>query len=88
MDQILKDLLCIQVWIHNRDGDSKEDIKTMADEEKEMQIEAGDRTAQLLFPYIKDKAAPVERIGAFGSTGNCVFWHIVDNDQRSKLSVK
>jgi hypothetical protein len=53
-----------------------------------MQINAGDGITQLLFPYIKDKAAPVERIGAFGSTGNCVFWHIVDNDQRSKLSVK
>jgi dUTPase len=55
-----QDLLCIQVWIHNRDGDSKEDIKTMADEEKEMQIEAGDKIAQLLFPYIKGNAIPVE----------------------------
>lgn len=52
-----QDLLCIQVWIHNRDGDSKEDIKTMADEEKEMQIEAGDKIVQLLLvPYIKGNA--------------------------------
>ena len=54
---ISQDLLCIQVWIHNRDGDSKEEIKTMANVEKEMQIEAGDKIVQLLLvPYIKGNA--------------------------------
>lgn len=53
---------------------------------KEVQINARDKTAQLLlFPYIKGKATPVERTGAFGSTGKCVFWQAVVNDKRQEL---
>ena len=62
------------------DGDSKEEIKIMAYVKKEMQIDTGDSIAQLLLiPYITGKAAPVERTGAFGSTGKCVFWQTVVN---------
>ena len=65
------------------DGDSKEEIKIIAYVKKEMQIDAGDRIAQLLlFPYIKIKATPVERTGAFRSFGKCVFW------QRLQLTVQ
>ena len=42
----------------------------MAYVKRELQFNTGDRIAQLLlFPYIKGKAAPVERTGGFGSTG-------------------
>ena len=51
-----------------------------------MQFNKGDRVAQLLsFPYIKGKAAPVERPGGFGNTGKCVFWQAVVNDKRQEL---
>ena len=67
------------------DRDSKEEIKIMANVKKEMQIEAGDKIVQLsLFPYIKGNAAPIERTGAFGSTGRHVFWKTTGNDQRPK----
>jgi dUTPase len=70
------------------DGNSKEKIKIMGYVKKEMQIDPGDRIAQLLFLYIKGKAAPVERTGAFGSTGKCVFWKSLVNDQRPKLIIQ
>jgi hypothetical protein len=54
---------------------------------KEMQIDAGGRIAQLLIPCITGKTAPMERTGAFGSTGKLVFLQIVVNDQRPKLMV-
>ena len=57
----------------------------MAYVKKEMQIDAGDRIAQLLFLYTKGKTAPIERTGAFGK---CVFWQTVVNDQRPKLMVQ
>jgi hypothetical protein len=41
-----------------------------------------------LFPYIKIKATPVERTGAFRSFGKCVFWQKLVNDQRPKLMVQ
>lgn len=70
-------------------GNSKKDKQIMIYMKKEVQINARDKTAQLLlFPYIKGKATPVERTGAFGSTGKCVFWQIVVNDQRFKLMVQ
>lgn len=49
---------------------------------KEMQINAGGRIAQLLFPYIQSKAAPVERTRALGSTGKHGFGQTVVTDQR------
>ena len=56
---------------------------------KEIQIDVGDRIAQLLlYPYINSKAALVERIGTFGSTGNHVFWKTVVNDQRPKVMLQ
>ena len=67
---------------------SKEEIRIMAYVKKEMQIDIGERSAQLLFLYIKDKGVPVERTGAFGSTGKCVFWQAMVNDQRLKLIVQ
>ena len=58
----------------------------MAYVNREMQFNTGDRIAQLLlFPYIKGKAAPVERTGGFGSAGKPVFWQTIVNDQRTKL---
>lgn len=52
------------------DGDGKGKSKSMA-YVKKMKINAGDRIAQrLLFPYIKGKAALVERTRALGSTRN------------------
>lgn len=54
-----------------------------------MQFNKGDRVAQLLsFPYIKGKAAPVERPGGFGNTGKCVFWKTIVDDQRSKVKLQ
>ena len=51
-----------------------------------MQFDAGNRIAQLfLYPYIKGKAAQVERTGGFGSAGKPVFWQTIVNDQRTKL---
>lgn len=47
-----------------------------------MQINAGGRIAQLLFPYIQSKAAPVERTRALGSTGKHGFGQTVVTDQR------
>lgn len=44
----------------------KEEIKIGTYVKKEMQMDAGDRIVELLFPYIKDKAAPVESTGALG----------------------
>jgi hypothetical protein len=67
------------------DGDDKEEIKTMAYVRKEMQIDAEGRIVQLLFPYIRGKATPVGRTGAFGK---CVFWQTVVNDQRPKLMLQ
>ena len=61
--------------------DDKKEIKIMAYVKKEMQTDAGNRFAQLLSPYIKGKAAPAERTGAFGSTGKRVFWQTVVNNQ-------
>lgn len=56
---------------------------------KEMKINAGDRIAQLLlFPYVKCKATPVERTGAFESKGTCVFWKTIVNDLRPKLIIQ
>jgi dUTPase len=69
------------------DRDSKEEIKIIAYVKKEMQIDAGDRIAQLLSLYINGNADPVERTGAFGSTGKHVFWQTLVNDQRPKLMV-
>ena len=44
------------------DGDSKEEHKKItANVKKEMQGEAGARTAQLSFPSIKGKAVPIEQ---------------------------
>lgn len=40
----------------------------------------------LLFPYIKGKATPIQRAEWFGSTGKCVFWKSVVNNQRPKLN--
>ena len=55
----------------------------MAYVKKDLQINAGDRMAKLLlFPYIKGKAALVERTRAFGSPGKLVIW------QRLKLMVQ
>ena len=51
-----------------------------------MQINTGDWIAQLLlFPYIKVKAAWVERSEGFGSTGKCVFWQTMINYQGPKF---
>ena len=65
-------------------------LKIMANVKKEIQINSGDRIAQLLlFPYIKGKATPGERtVGLLEVLGKCVFWHIVVNDQRFKLMVQ
>lgn len=53
----------------------------MTSVEREKQFNTGDRIAQLLlFPYIKGKAAPVERTGGVGNTGKCVCWQTVVND--------
>lgn len=52
------------------DGDREEEIRIVACVRKEMQTDTRNRTAQLLFPYIKGKTVPVERTGAFGSTEN------------------
>jgi len=70
------------------DGDSKEEIKITAYVKTEMQIDAGDRIAQLLFPDIKGKAAPVGRTGALRSTGKHVFWQTMVNGQRPRLMVQ
>ena len=68
------------------DGDSKEEIKIVANVKREMRTEAGDRIAQLLFPYIKGKVPPIERTVAFVSNGKmCV---LANNDQRPKLMVQ
>jgi len=57
----------------------------MASVKKEMQIDEGNRiTQQLLVPYTKGKAAPIERTGTFGRTGKHEFWQTVVNDQRPK----
>lgn len=70
-------------------GNSKEDKKIKVYMKKEMQINLGNKIAQLLsFPYIKGKATPVERTAALGRTGKCVFWQIEVNDQRLKLMVQ
>lgn len=61
----------------------------MTSVEREKQFNTGDRIAQLLlFPYIKGKAAPVERTGGVGNTGKCVCWQTVVNDQRPKLKLQ
>ena len=61
----------------------------MAYVNREMQFNTGDRIAQLLlFPYIKGKAAPVERTGGFGYIGKCVFWQTAINDQRPNLKLQ
>ena len=49
-----------------------------------MQINAGDRIAQLLFPEINWKATLVETTG---STRKHVFWQTMVNDQSPKLMV-
>ena len=71
------------------DEDRKEEIKIMANVKKEIQINSGDRIAQLLlFPYIKGKAAPIERTRTLVSTGKYTFWQITVNDQKPKLTVQ
>ena len=54
-------------------GDNKEEIKVMANVKEKMQIETGNRIAQVLFPYTKGKATSIEGSGAFVSTGNHVL---------------
>jgi dUTPase len=54
------------------DEGKKEEIKILTYVKKQMQINVGDRIAQLLlFPYIKHRNTPVER--NFGSPGKHVF---------------
>lgn len=71
------------------DGDRKEEIKIVANVKKEIQINARDRTAQLLlFPNIKGKGASIERTRALVSTGKHMFWQIIVSDQKPKLMVQ
>lgn len=45
---------------------------------KKIAVKMGDRIDQsLLFPYIKDKAVPMERTGGFGSTGRQFFFFML-----------
>ena len=54
-----------------------------------MQIETGDRIAELLLlPYFKGKAAPICKTGHFGNTGKKIFWQTVINDERSKIKLQ
>ena len=51
------------------DGDSKQEFRIMPSIREEIQIDAGNKIAKELFPYIKGKSAAIERTGAFGNCG-------------------
>ena len=56
------------------DEDLNGEIEIMAQLKKNVQFKEGERIVQcLLLPYVKDKAAAIERIGTFGRTGSQVY---------------